>query len=158
GDEAQKARSNAQRAERSEQQTKDALTQVESQKADVESSLTKAEQAERVALAAEKQSRAFRYATDMQLAAMLVEDDAANAGKVMSGLPDHEPARNKTGGEQEDLRGFEWRYLKRRAEGGAAVFTGFERPPADSVLTPEGDLLTLDSEGLLKRWDATTRQ
>ncbi|MFN0056573.1 MAG: hypothetical protein ACKV0T_30875, partial [Planctomycetales bacterium] len=143
---------------KAQQATEQALTQVESQKAEVESSLSKAEQAERSARAAEKRSREFLYSTDMQLAAMLAGDERANTRQVLSRLTDHVPASDKVAEDKDDLRGFEWHYLKRLAEGPAAVFTGFDKPLRDSVVTPEGVLLTLDSEGLLKRWDVTTRQ
>src|SRR5258708_27330426 len=81
--EAENARNNAERAEQSQKETQQALTQVELQKAEVESSLTKAEQAEQGARAAEKRSREFRYATDMQLAAMLVDEERGNARQGM---------------------------------------------------------------------------
>ena len=161
--EAERAQLSAETAQNAQKATQQALTEVEAQKAQVEGernraelNLKKAEVAEKAALAAEQRSREFRYATDMQLAATLVGDETANAGQVLARLAAHDPAENAELKGKEDLRGFEWHYLKRLVESRATVVSGFDTPPVDCVLTADGELITLDEEARLQHWDSTT--
>ncbi|HVA47226.1 MAG TPA: protein kinase, partial [Pirellulales bacterium] len=130
-----------------------------------------------VAQRAERRSREFRYATDVQLAARLLADADANATQVLARLSDHDPTVDQAlrdGGDRpspaatdspprsvgatDDLRGFEWHYLKRLIDSRAAIFPGGERPVVDNTLTPEGEFVTLDDDGQVRRWDAKTRR
>ena len=111
-----------------------------------------------VAREAERRSREFRYATDVQLAARLLADPDANATQVLARLSDHDPEKNPELQGKDDLRGFEWHYLKRLVDSRAAIFPGGERPVVDNTLTFEGELVTLDDDGQVRRWDVKTRR
>ncbi|HVC93939.1 MAG TPA: hypothetical protein VND64_09620, partial [Pirellulales bacterium] len=117
-----------------------------------------AETAETAAQRAEKRSREFRYATDMQLAARLIDDAHANARQVLDRLADHDPAKDPGHTGDGDLRGFEWHYLKRLVDSRATIFPSGEQPVTDSALRADGELVTLDEDGRLERWDVTTRR
>jgi WD40 repeat protein/tetratricopeptide (TPR) repeat protein len=138
------AEQEADRAKQSQQETQNALAIVETQKAKAES--------------AEKRSREFRYATDMQLAARLIDDKHANARQVLDLLAPHDPEINQELKGKDDLRGFEWYCLRRLVDSRAAIFPEGDQPVVDSTLTPEGELVTLDNDGRLRRWDAGTRR
>ncbi len=117
-----------------------------------------AKAAETAAQHAEKRGREFRYATDMQLAARLIGDQHANARQVLDRLADHEPGKNPVLPGDGDLRGFEWYYLKRLVDSRATIFPSGEQPVTDSALSAAGELVTLDEDGRLKRWDVKTRR
>ena len=70
-----KAELNAKEAEQAKRGTEVALTQVEAEKGRAEENLRKAE-------LAEKRSREFRYSTDIELAARMVNDKTANAAQI----------------------------------------------------------------------------
>ena len=161
----QEARSNADVAARkavdAEQQreiAQNALVDVAAAKELAERNLKTAEVAQATAIEAERRSREFRYATDMQLAATLVADETANAGQILTRLADHDPEANQELEGKDDLRGFEWHYLKRLVEGRATVIEGFEKEVAAAAVNSEGELVTLTKAGLLQRWDLVTRQ
>jgi WD40 repeat protein/tetratricopeptide (TPR) repeat protein len=116
-----------------------------------------AELAQAAALQAEKRSREFRYSTDVQLAATLVADRSANASQILARLSDHDPQSNPELKGKEDLRGFEWRYLKRMVEDRAVVLEGFEKEVAAAAMNSEGDLVTLNSDGLLQHFHPVSR-
>jgi WD40 repeat protein/tetratricopeptide (TPR) repeat protein len=137
-------------AEKSQQETEDALAQVSIEKNNAVLSLDKAEKAE-------ERSRSFRYATDMQLAGRLIDDENSNARQILDYMSEHDPAQNEELAEKADPRGFEWHYLRRMIDSRATVFRGFDKPVIDSVLTPEGELITLDADSRLERHDAETR-
>jgi WD40 repeat protein/tetratricopeptide (TPR) repeat protein/energy-coupling factor transporter ATP-binding protein EcfA2 len=172
GREAENAKMNADLANREreavkqeQQRTQTALTEVELQKEKVDGEKSRAEQllqksilAEQAALEAEQRSREFRYATDIQLAVTLVEDATANAGQVLARLSDHDPEENTELVGKEDLRGFEWHYLKQLAGGRATVFKGFDKDIIDLAVSSDGELVTLSADSRLQRWNAATRQ
>ncbi len=130
------------------QATEVALDQVESQKTQVENSLAKAERAERVALDAEQRGRHLLYATDMQLAAQLWQDDQVGAKQLRDQLAAHVPKDDK-----DDLRGFEWYYSQHLVDSSAEVFAGDDAEVMVSALTSEGQLVCMDRNFQLRRWD-----
>lgn len=145
-------------ADKARQATQTALGEVEVARTKAEQNLVQARTAEAEAVAAEKRSREFRYATDMQLAARMVNDTGVSATQVVARLEEHDPASNDELTAADDLRGFEWHYLKNLVDSRATIYAAFERSPIASVLTADGELVTLTSEGLLQRWDSTTQQ
>ncbi len=162
----EKARQHAQRAEQSHLETANALAVVESQKTKVEASLSKAEAAERLARAAEEAGRKLLYVTDMRLAPFVWSDDRTTAEQLRALLAKHvregeapaepESAGNKASfaaGARPDLRGFEWYYYQHLLESSATVFSGHGVPVVDSALTLKGQLVTLDQNGQVRRWD-----
>ncbi len=58
-----------------------------------------------------------------------------------------------------DLRGFEWRYYQHLMEHSATVFAGHPVPVIGAAFSAEQDqLVTLDQNGQLRRWDLGTQQ
>jgi WD40 repeat protein/tetratricopeptide (TPR) repeat protein len=149
--EAADARHQRKLAEDATRGTQQALTQVESQKAEVESSLTKAEKSEQVARAAEEAGRKLLYTTDMQLAPFLWRDDRTTAGQLRMLLAKHIPDR-QAASKKPDLRGFEWHYYQHLLERSAAVFSGHAVAVVDGAFTSNGQLVTLDQSGQVRRW------
>jgi WD40 repeat protein/tetratricopeptide (TPR) repeat protein len=152
------AESHRKQAEDAQQKTELALTEVAAARVLAEKNLETAVTAQENALQAEKRSREFRYATDVQLAATLLEDENANATRVLTRLSDHDPEVDAALREKDDLRGFEWHYLKRLVESRSTIFQGFDKPVVGVAVTPEGELLTLDSEASLQCRDLETRR
>jgi len=165
--EAKNARKNEQRAEQSQQETKEALNQVQS-------SLTKAEQAEQVARGAEETGRKLLYTTDLRLAPFVWRDDRTTAQQLRVLLAKHIPEdrMKEEGGRMKsaqgddssfilpassfaksDLRGFEWHYYQHLLERSAAVFTGHDDSIAGAAFTSNGQLVTLDQNGQVRRWN-----
>src|SRR5262249_32344453 len=138
-------------------ETANALATVASQKEEVEGSLSKAEAAERLARAAEEAGRKLLYTTDMRLAPFVWRDDRSTAEQLGVLLAKHIPER-KTGAEKPDLRGFEWHYYQHLLERSALVFSGHQDAVADGALTSDGQLLTLDQQGQVRRWDLSSQQ
>jgi WD40 repeat protein/tetratricopeptide (TPR) repeat protein len=160
---ATRAQLSADEANRQRAATQDALTEVAAQKSRAEDAKTraeldqqKAENAEQAALAAEQRSREFRYATDIQLAAKLIADERANAGQVLARLASHDPAANEELKEKEDLRGFEWHYLKRLLESRGTIIGGIERPVSDCALAADGELIILNDDAQVLYRSAAT--
>jgi WD40 repeat protein/tetratricopeptide (TPR) repeat protein len=153
--EADNARHNEEKAKQSQEQTKDALAKVESQKTEVEGSLSKAEAAERVARDAEEAGRKLLYTTDMRLAPFVWRDDRTTAEQLRVLLAKHIPD-SKTAAEKPDLRGFEWHYYQHLLEQSATVFSGHSAV-ADGALTPDGQLVTVDEKGQVRRWDLSSQ-
>ena len=52
-----------------------------------------------------------------------------------------------------DLRGFEWYYYQHLLEHSATVFSGHAVSVVDAALTSNGQLVTLDQNGQMRRWD-----
>jgi WD40 repeat protein/Flp pilus assembly protein TadD len=146
-----KAELNAKEAGQAKRGTELALIQVEAEKGRAEENLRKAE-------LAEKRSREFRYSTDIELAARMVDDPTANATQLTSRLADFDPVQNKELAATDDLRGFEWYYLKNLMDSRASVFPGFNKPVIAAAVTAEGVLVTLDEEAQVRRFDVTTKQ
>jgi hypothetical protein len=171
--EAAEARRQRKLAEDAARDTQQALTQVES-------SLTKAKKAEQVARAAEEAGRKLLYTTDMRLAPFVWRDDRTTAEQLRVLLAKHIPSserRKDEGGRMKeenaaaegsdsafslqpsafpkslDLRGFEWYYYQHLVEKSAAVFSGHGVSVADGAFTSNGQLVTLDQDGQVRRWD-----
>jgi WD40 repeat protein/tetratricopeptide (TPR) repeat protein len=173
--EADNARQNEEKARQSQQATASALVIVESQKKEVDGSLSKAEAAERLARAAEETGRKLLYTTDMRLAPFVWRDDRSTASQLRVLLAKHIPeesdkeglgAINNTRPEsgsspvphsssirKPDLRGFEWYYYQHLLEHGSSVFLGHPVPVVDGAFATDGQLVTLDDHGQVRRWD-----
>ena len=151
---AEKARENAERAEQFQTETAKALSIVESQKAEVERSLSKAKAAERLARTAEEDGRKLLYTTDMRLAPFLWRDDRTTAEQLRVLLARHIPNE----GTKDDLRGFEWHYYQHLLEHSAVVFSGHGVSVADGAFTANGQLVTLDQNGQVRRWHLGSRE
>src|SRR5262249_30254798 len=52
-----------------------------------------------------------------------------------------------------DLRGFEWHYYQHLLNRSAAVFSGHERTVIAGAFTSDGQLVTMDANGEVRRWD-----
>ena len=150
------ARRQEDKARQSQGETASALAIVESEKKEVEGSLFKAETAERLARAAEEAGRKLLYTTDMQLAPFVWRDDRSTAEQLRVLLEKHIPDSNAAT-KKPDLRGFEWYYYQNLLEHDSAVFSGHAAPVVDGALTPDGQLVTLDELGQVRRWDLDTQ-
>ncbi len=161
------------RAEAEEKATANALGIVASQKTEVEKSLSKAE-------AAEEAGRKLLYMTDMQLAPFLWRDDRTTAEQLRVLLARHIPnermkdeggrmLKTENGSDSSfildpssfrkpDLRGFEWHYYQHVLEHSATVFSGHAVSVADGAFTSDGQLVTLDQNGQMRRWDLASQQ
>ncbi len=124
----------------------EALAVVESQKAQVEDSLTKAE-------AAEEAGRKLLYATDMQLAPFVWDNQNATGTQLRKLLDAHDPEKNSALQGKEDLRGFEWRYYKHLVDDSGSVFAGHRTSVVASAFTTNGNLVTLDKFSEVRHWD-----
>ena len=159
------AEASAADADRERTNAEQALTQVESQKAAVVSSLTKAEAAEQVARAAEEAGRKLLYTTDMQLAPFVWRDDRATAEQLRVLLAKHVPDGEAAGINDEiaavakpDLRGFEWHYYQHLLESSSDVFPGHGASVEGAAFTSDGQLVTLDLNAHVRRWDLESQQ
>jgi WD40 repeat protein/serine/threonine protein kinase/tetratricopeptide (TPR) repeat protein len=156
---------------------------VDAQKREAEERAN-AEQAERLARAAEEQGRKLLYTTDMQLAPFVWKDDRSTAEHLRLLLAKHIPEeRMKHEGRRmkgentaaegsdssfilhpssfqrtkPDLRGFEWHYYQHLLQGSAAVFSGHGVPVEAVAFAADGQLVTLDQEGRVRRWDVDSQ-
>jgi WD40 repeat protein/tetratricopeptide (TPR) repeat protein len=120
-----------------------ARTVVEAQKAKAE--------------AAEETGRKLLYTTDMQLAPFLWRDDRTTARQLRLLLAKHIP-QSRAADAKPDLRGFEWYYYQHLLETSATVFKGHRVSIADAAFTSQGDLLTLDQNGQMRRWDLDSQE
>jgi WD40 repeat protein/tetratricopeptide (TPR) repeat protein len=144
--EAENARESAQQARQSQQETAEALIQVGS-------SLTKAEMAEEA-------GRKLLYTTDMQLAPFVWRDDRSTARHLRTLLAKHDLDDRITGNNDEipadkkpDLRGFEWHYYQHLLNSSAEVLSGHETSVAAGAFSSDGQLVTLDQNGQVRRWN-----
>ena len=110
--------------------------------------------------AAEEAGRKLLYTTDMQLAPFLWRDDRTTAEQLRVLLAKHIPESTGAGITtppaatfKPDLRGFEWYYYQHLLESSAAVFSGHGVSVADGAFTSNGQLVTLDQNGQVRRWD-----
>jgi WD40 repeat protein len=147
------ANQNAQQAEQSRKDTEKALEIVEAEKA-------KALAAEGLARAEEEKGRRLLYTTDMRLAPFVWKDDRSTAEQLRvllaKHIPDNKPAGDKdvlAAALKPDLRGFEWHYYQHLVESSAAVFSGHGVSVTDAAFTSNGQLVTLDQNGQVRRWD-----
>jgi WD40 repeat protein len=118
--------------------------------------------AKSIAETAEEEGRRLLYATDMQLVDALLKDEESSARQILSRLNAHDPdrpanANTDNANPDGDLRGFEWHYFKSVLDKRSTNFDGFDQPVVGSALTAEGELVTLDNAGQLRRFDAATR-
>jgi WD40 repeat protein len=150
--EADHARQNEEKARQSQQETATALDVVAAQKTAVEESLSKAEAAERLARRAEADGRKLLYTTDMQLAPFVWRDDRSTAEQLRVLLAKHVPD-SKAAPLQPDLRGFEYYYYQHLLDRSGAVFSGHASSVAAGAFAADGQLVTLDQNGQLRRWD-----
>jgi WD40 repeat protein/tetratricopeptide (TPR) repeat protein len=157
--EADNARQNEEKAKQSQQETKKALATVESQKAEVEGSLSKAEAAERLARAAEEEGRKLLYTTDMRLAPFVWRDDRSTSEQLRVLLAKHIPDNKEVsaGGPKPDLRGFEWHYYQHLLDSSATVFSGHAAALAAGAFASDGQLVTLDENGQVRRWGLSSQ-
>lgn len=143
--------------------------------------LRKAEAAEQEARRAEEEGRHLLYTTDMRLAPFVWKDDGATAEQLRTLLARHEPnpphadtqgsptrERGRAEGipnlrvglqpapPKEDLRGFEWHYFMHLLENSARVFR-HGAPVIYAALSPGGQLVTMDQNVQLRRWNLETR-
>ena len=149
-------RSQRDRAERSQQATASAFAVVAAQKAQVEGSLSKAEAAERQARAAEEAGRKLLYTTDMRLAPFVWNDPRATAEQLRVLLAKHVPD-SILPPSPADLRGFEWQYYQHVLEHSAAVFPSRAGAVDGGAFAPDGQLVTLDQRGQIRRWDVDSQ-
>ena len=140
-----KAKHNARQAEESRKDTEKALKIVESEK-------TRALTAEGLARTEEEAGRKLQYTTDMQLAPFLWKDDRTTAEQLRVLLARHIPDSNAAA-PKPDLRGFEWHYYKHLLENSAAVFSGHDVSVVVGAFTSNGQLVTLDENGQVRRWE-----
>ncbi len=127
-----------------------------------ESSFAKAREAERFARAAEEEGRKLLYTTDMQLAPFIWRDDRNTAEQLHLLLARHVPEGTDDDGgrtnERPDLRGFEWYYYQHLLEQSAAVFSEHGRTVVAGAFTANGQLVTIDENSQLRRWDLRSQQ
>ena len=154
------AKENEKLADQSRLETVKVLAVVESQKAEVESSLFKAKKAEEAARAAEEEGRKLLYTTDMRLAPFVWSDDRATAQQLRTLLAKHIPNNDITSkndarpaDEKPDLRGFEWHYYQHLLDSSAAVYSGRSTSVVAGTFTLNGQLVTLDQNGQVRRWE-----
>jgi WD40 repeat protein len=154
----QEARRNADTALQAQQDTERALKEAEAAETLAKVNEAEAERQKAAALLAEQRSREYRYATDIELAARMVNDKTANAAQLSDRLADFDPTMNKSLVATDDMRGFEWYYLKKLVDSRSSVFSGFNKPVIAAAMTSEGVLITLDDEAQVRRFDAGTKQ
>jgi WD40 repeat protein/serine/threonine protein kinase len=97
---------------------------------------------------AQERLRQNLYVADLTVAQQALAEN--NAGHVLELISKYVPK-----GHEEDLRGFEWRYLWSRAQGDPAlVLRGHSNMVADVSFSPEGRYLaSVDIDGVMKLWD-----
>ena len=110
---------------------------------------------------AEETARILRldnYTADMKVVQAAIGEN--NRGRVVELLQKHLPSRDV------DLRGLEWRYLWRQAQGDETyTFRGFGGPVNDAIFSPTDprllatiDLHLLDQIRTVKVWDVASKQ
>src|SRR5271166_3261041 len=92
----------------------------------------------------------------MQLAPFVWRDDRSTAEQLRVLLEKHIPD-SKAATEEPDLRGFEWYYYQNLLEHSSVVVSGHNAPFVDGAVSPEGQLVTLDDLGQIRRWDLATQ-
>ena len=142
-----------------------------SQRDRAEAEKARALDAEGLARTEEEAGRKLQYTTDMQLAPFLWKDDGTTAEQLRVLLARHIPEErmkdeggtmNESGSsliphpsslQRPDLRGFEWHYYQHLLENSAAVFSGHGVSVVDGAFTSDGQLVTLDETGQVRRWE-----
>jgi eukaryotic-like serine/threonine-protein kinase len=132
--------------------------------ADADMAKKAAERSFAKARAAEEQGRKLLYATDMQLAPFVWRGERTTAEQLRILLAKHVPGsgtmKEEGGGmnERPDLRGFEWYYYQHLLEKSAAVFSGHAASVVGAAFAPDGQLVTLEENGQLRRFDVDSQQ
>lgn len=82
-----------------------------------------------------------------------MKDERASGDQsvIGAGLPT-QPATAKP-----DLRGFEWYHYQHLVDDSAAVFSGHETALVGGAFTSDGQLVTLDQDGQVRRWDVDSQ-
>ena len=95
----------------------------------------------------------------MRLAPFVWSDDRTTAEQLRILLAKHIPdsksqeQRRTFHRHKPDLRGFEWHYYQHLLESSAAVFSGHGVSVVGGAFTSNGQLVTLDQNGQVRRWD-----
>jgi eukaryotic-like serine/threonine-protein kinase len=111
--------------------------------------LARAEQIHRLASEeSERRTRLHLYAADMMAAGLAIEQGDFGLGRGL--LESHLPESG-----EEDLRGFEWRYLWRRSQGQqSATLNGHNYIVTCAVFSPDGRVLATGSQDqTIKLWN-----
>ncbi|MCI0455861.1 MAG: serine/threonine protein kinase, partial [Gemmataceae bacterium] len=129
------------------------------QRAEADRQRVVAESEREVARAAEDRARSeaehnrrLQYVADMHLAAQLWESETGSAQSVQELLLGHVP-----GPGEEDLRDFAWRYQWKRLRKSAVTFQG-HLGAVIPAFAPDGHLITLDEDGVVRHWDKGSRR
>ena len=93
----------------------------------------------------------------MRLAPFLWRDDRTTAEQLRVLLARHVPVAGPASFGKSDLRGFEWYYYQHLLQSSATVLSGHGESVIDGAFTAEGQLVTLDQKGQLRRWDLGTQ-
>jgi WD40 repeat protein/tRNA A-37 threonylcarbamoyl transferase component Bud32 len=103
----------------------------------------------------ERATRQQRYVGDMYFVAEAIE--RGNIGPALALLDVQTP---EPGQDAEDLRGFEWRYFRQRAQDRALrVLTGHAGAVTALTFTPDGrTLMSGDDRGEVRLWDTSGRR
>ena len=106
----------------------------------------------KIAVAGQKQSRRFLYVADMNLAHQALKLN--NVGRTRRLLERHRPKNN-----EEDLRGWEWRYLWQQTRSTSLItLTNRPTPGFSLSFSPDGHHLAVGwFDGQIDMWDVSNR-